>query len=159
MVPKGPFKCYVTLLSWEFDPHPPHHNEQRWTLHLCNAFFRESWHPTPHGVTVTLERPLISRKNHYVRLEWPLSDMAGLRLSYIISRSRGAGLFHRFNPPPQVQTMDRDVITGCLKVKLGHSPQGVVNGVAAQGKQTLHSIMKPLCNLTTEGTQWPRWCD
>ena len=65
------------------------------------------------------------------------------------------GLLHRFNLPPQVETMDSDVITGCLKGKLGHSPQGVVNGVAAQGKQTLHSIMKPLCNLTTVGTLCP----
>ena len=51
---KGPFKCYVTLFSMEFDPHPPPRNANNvepYTF-VINACFRESSHPpTAYGVT------------------------------------------------------------------------------------------------------------
>ena len=48
---KGPFKCYVTLFSREFDTHPPPHNannvEPAYTF--VTFFFGKA--DTPHGVT------------------------------------------------------------------------------------------------------------
>ena len=41
---QGPFKCYVMLFPWEFDPHPPPRNANNvepYTF-VHDAFFRES---------------------------------------------------------------------------------------------------------------------
>ena len=55
----GPFKCYVTFFSWEFDPHPPPRNANNTGPYtFVTVFFQESWH---------LHSPL-----RYVTLEWPL---------------------------------------------------------------------------------------
>ena len=35
----GPFKCYVTLFSWEFDPHPPPRNAKNIELYTLVTFF------------------------------------------------------------------------------------------------------------------------
>ena len=35
----GPFKCYVTLFNWEFDPHPPPRNADNVEPHTYVTLF------------------------------------------------------------------------------------------------------------------------
>ena len=57
---KGPFKCYITLFSWTFDPHPPPRNANNVDPYTFVRFFPGNLTPPPHP-------PLC-----YVTLEWPL---------------------------------------------------------------------------------------
>ena len=54
---KGPFKCYVTLFSWKFDPHPPPGKANNVEPYIFVMLFS--------GKADT--HPLL----RYVTLEWP----------------------------------------------------------------------------------------
>ena len=57
---KGPFKCYVTLIFWKLDPHPPPRNANNIKHYtFVTLFSRKSDTPHPHLRYVTLEWPLI----------------------------------------------------------------------------------------------------
>ena len=55
---KGPFKCYVTLFFWKFDPHPPRNANSIEYYTFVTLFSRKSDTPHPHLRYVTLEWPL-----------------------------------------------------------------------------------------------------
>ena len=58
-ITEGPFKCYVTFFSWEFDPQPPpRHANNVEPYTFVTLFLGKA--DTPHP-------PL-----HYLTLEWPL---------------------------------------------------------------------------------------
>ena len=60
-VRKGPFKCYIMLFSWKFDPHPPSRNANNVEPYSFVTLF--SWKAdTPH--------PLL----RYITLEWPRAN-------------------------------------------------------------------------------------
>ena len=44
---KGPFKCYVTLFSWEFDPHPPPRNTNNVEPYTSVTLFSRKAHTHP----------------------------------------------------------------------------------------------------------------
>ena len=49
---RGPFKCYVTLFSREFDPHPPPRNANNVEAYtFVTLFSGKADTPTPHDVT------------------------------------------------------------------------------------------------------------
>ena len=54
---KGPFKCYVTLFSWKFDPHPPPRNANNVGPYTFVTLFSGKFDPTPICVTQHLNGP------------------------------------------------------------------------------------------------------
>ena len=88
---EGPFKCYVTLFSWKFDPHPPPRNANNVEPYTFVTLFSGK-----------LDTPPPHLHLHYVILEWPPT--------YVLTTDMLLGLlvlpnFHQFT---QDQTKRQD---------------------------------------------------
>ena len=84
---KGPFKCYVTLFSWEFDPYPPPRNANNVEPYTAVTLFsrKADTHPPPTALRNTWMAPNLSIKPAQCNNRWDYS----LDIAFILKYFRG----------------------------------------------------------------------